>query len=54
LFINAFIAFVIVSFALFLIVKGISRLKKKEESKPSSGPTEIELLTQIRDSLKSK
>lgn len=51
-FINAFIAFAIVAFALFLIIKGINKMKKKEEASAPSGPTEIELLTQIRDNLK--
>lgn len=51
-FINAFIAFALVAFALFLIIKGINKLKRKEEASAPSGPTEIELLTQIRDNLK--
>lgn len=54
LFINALIAFIIVAFVLFLVVKGMNKLKKKEEVKEEAkaGPTEIELLIQIRDSLK--
>lgn len=56
LFINNIVNFVIVSFAIFIVIKQINRLKKKEaetkkEEKPK-GPTEIELLTEIRDSLK--
>lgn len=51
-FINAFIAFALVAFALFLIIKGVNKMKKKEETAAPTGPTEIELLTQIRDSLK--
>lgn len=50
-FINAFIAFLLVALALFFVVKGVNKLKKKEEALPA-GPTEVELLTQIRDSLK--
>ena len=49
-FINSFIAFTIVSFALFLIIKGVNKLKKKEEV--STGPTELDVLKEIRDSLK--
>lgn len=50
-FINAFIAFLLVAFALWMVVKAINNLKKKEEEAPA-GPTEVELLTEIRDSLK--
>ena len=51
-FINAFIAFVLVAFALFLVIKGMNKMKRKEEASAPAGPTEIELLTQIRDNLK--
>lgn len=54
LFINAMISFVIVAFALFLLVKGMNRLRKKEEAKPAPppGPSKEEiLLTEIRDLL---
>lgn len=49
-FINSFIAFTVVAFALFLIIKGVNKLKKKEEV--STGPTELDVLKEIRDSLK--
>ncbi len=54
-FINAFLAFAVVAFALFMVVKGINKLKKEqpiEEVSVETGPTEIELLKEIRDSLK--
>ena len=55
-FINTVIDFAIVAFAIFAVVKGINRLKRKEEEKPKDNtpkaPTEVELLTEIRDSLK--
>lgn len=52
-FINALIAFLIVAWVLFMVVKGINRLKKeKEENLVESGPSEIDLLIDIRDSLK--
>lgn len=53
-FINAFIAFLLVAWALFFVVKAINRLKREDEPKPEpkKGPTEIELLEQIRDSLR--
>ncbi|MCA9351350.1 large conductance mechanosensitive channel protein MscL [Patescibacteria group bacterium] len=55
-FINAVIAFLIVAWALFMLVKGINTLKQQEEAAPEApkGPTEVELLTQIRDSLKQR
>ncbi len=52
-FINAFIAFAVVAFALFLIIKGINKLKRKEEASAPAGPTELEVLKEIRDSLKA-
>jgi len=47
-FILAVINFLIVAFVLFLVVKAYNRFKKEEEA---AGPTEVELLTQIRDEL---
>jgi len=57
LFLNAVVALLIVAFALFMVVKGVNRMqemakKKEEEEAAPAGPTEIELLTEIRDSLK--
>ena len=53
LFINAIIAFMIVAFAVFLLIRGINRLKREEQAKPSAAPAEeIVLLREIRDSLK--
>ncbi len=55
LFINAIIAFLLIAIALFFVVKGINNLKKKEEKKEEKkGPTELEVLQEIRDSLKKK
>jgi large conductance mechanosensitive channel len=41
---------------IFLLVKGINSLKKKEEPAPAApaGPTQEELLAEIRDLLKNK
>jgi len=54
LFLSAVINFLIVAFILFLIIKGINATKKKEVvvDAPPAGPTQEELLTQIRDLLK--
>ncbi len=55
LFLNAIIQFVIVSFAIFWVVKGLSRLQAKKEAAPPPGPTPSEtLLTEIRDLLREK
>lgn len=51
-FINALIQFVIIAFAIFLVVRAINRLRKPVEAAPA-GPTEdVLLLREIRDSLK--
>lgn|SRR5690606_32554099 len=52
--INSIINLIIVGFVLFMIVKayGKVRAKKEEAPAPPPGPTEIDLLKEIRDSLK--
>lgn len=52
LLIQAIIDFVLVAFVLFLIVKAINAMKKKEEAAPSAPPEDITLLREIRDALK--
>ena len=57
MFINNVIAFVILAFALFLIIKGMNSMKKKEEAAPETPPApskEEVLLTEIRDLLAKK
>ncbi len=53
-FINTIISFIIVAIAVFALVKAMNSLQKKEEKKieKKKSPTEVELLTEIRDSLK--
>ncbi len=48
--------FIIVAFVMFLIVKGVNATKKKEEPAPEApkGPSQEELLEQIRDLLAKK
>lgn len=53
-FINTIIDFLIVSFSIFLIVKQLNKLKKKEEAKPTKPSEEVLLLREIRDSLAKK
>ena len=57
LFLSATINFIIVAFILFLIIKGVNSMKKKEEAAPSApaAPSKEEtLLAEIRDLLKNK
>ncbi len=53
-FLTNVIDFIIVAFVMFLIVKGVNKMKKKEEPapEPPKGPTAEELLAEIRDALK--
>ena len=52
--VNTLINLIIVGFVLFMIVKAYGKVRKKEEPAPEApkGPTQEELLTQIRDLLK--
>ena len=57
LFINSIIKFVIVAFAVFILVKQINRLQRKEAEKPTppAPPSqEVVLLTEIRDALRAR
>lgn len=54
LFINALVTFIIVAFALFIVIKGMNAAKKAEEEAPAAPAEpsdEVKLLTEIRDSL---
>lgn len=56
-FIQTFINFIIVAWAIFLLVKGMNSLKKKEQAAPVAPPgpsAEEKLLTEIRDLLKQR
>src|SRR5690606_27359406 len=55
LFLNALIQFIIVAFAIFMVVKAINRLNRKQEPAPEApaAPSEdVLLLREIRDALK--
>lgn len=49
-FITAIINFLIFAFVIFMIVRWVNKLMKKQEA--AAGPTEVDLLTEIRDALK--
>ncbi len=51
-FLAAVIKFLIIAWVLFLIVKGFNSFKKKEEPTPPAGPSQEQLLAEIRDLLK--
>lgn len=51
-FLSAVIKFLIIAWVLFLIVKAFNSFKKKEEAAPPAGPSQEDLLTEIRDLLK--
>jgi large conductance mechanosensitive channel len=55
-FIQNIIDFLIIALCIFLMIKAINKAKKKEEPAPEApaGPTQEELLTEIRDLLKNK
>ena len=53
-FLTLVLNFLIIAFALFLAVKGISRLKAEAPPAPAAPSKEVLLLTEIRDALKSR
>ncbi len=52
-FLSSVISFVIVALSVFILIRNINRLKRKEEEKaPAAPPEDVKLLTEIRDLLK--
>lgn len=54
MFAQTIIDFLIVAFCIFLVIKVMNRLKKKEETKPAAPSNEEILLAEIRDLLKER
>ena len=57
MFINSVLDFLIVAFAIFMVIRGMNKMKKKEEEKPPEPPKvteEVQLLSEIRDALKNR
>lgn len=52
-FISVIINFLILAFVIFLLVRQANKIMGKKEEAPA-GPTEVELLTEIRDSLRQR
>lgn len=51
-FLNTLVQFVIVAFAIFLLIKVINRIARKKDAEPAAPKEEILLLREIRDNLK--
>lgn len=53
-FVQALIDFLIVAFVIFMIIKMLNNLKRKEEEAPAEPAEDVALLTEIRDLLKQR
>lgn len=58
-FVQTIIDFLIIAFCIFVAIKGMNKLKRQKEAEPEApaapaGPTQEELLTEIRDLLKAQ
>ena len=53
-FLSAIIKFVIVAFILFLIIKAMNSMKKKEAPAAAATPEDVQLLREIRDELRKR
>ena len=56
-FLNTVLDFLIIAFAIFMVIRGMNKMKKTEEEKPAepAKPSEeVQLLTDIRDALKNR
>jgi large conductance mechanosensitive channel len=56
-FIQAVVDFLIIAFAIFMAIKAMNTMKEKQEEKPAEPPkasAEVQLLTEIRDSLRNR
>ena len=53
-FLTVTLNFIIIAFVLFLVIRAMSQLMRKEEVKPAPPPKQEQLLAEIRDLLKAK
>jgi large conductance mechanosensitive channel len=56
-FLNTVLDFLIIAFAIFMVIRGMNKMKKKEEEKPAepAKPSEeVQLLSEIRDALRNQ
>lgn len=54
MFLQSVIDFLIIAFAIFIMIKQMNRLQRKPAEKPEEAPADVRLLTEIRDLLKKK
>jgi large conductance mechanosensitive channel len=53
-FLTIVLNFLIIAWVLFIVIRAITRLQKEEDAVPSKPSAEVELLTEIRDTLKAQ
>ncbi|HEV2681615.1 MAG TPA: large-conductance mechanosensitive channel protein MscL [Rhodanobacter sp.] len=53
-FINTIITFLIIAVAIFMVIKMINSMQKKQDEAPAAPAADVVLLTEIRDLLKNK
>jgi large conductance mechanosensitive channel len=53
-FVSAVVNFLILAFIIFLLVRAANKAMKKQEAAVPAGPSEVELLTEIRDELRKR
>ena len=53
-FVTEIVSFLILAFIIFLMVRWATKLMRKPEEAAPAGPSEIELLTEIRDELRKR
>lgn len=53
-FINTVISFIIIAFAVFIVIKLLERAMPKKEAAPAAPPADVVLLSEIRDLLKQR
>lgn len=53
-FINTIITFIIIAFAIFLMIKAINHMQRKQDAAHATPAADVVLLTEIRDLLKSR
>jgi len=53
-FLTIVLNFLLVAWVLFIVIRAITRLQKKEDATPPKPSAEVELLTEIRDALKAQ
>ena len=53
-FINTMIQFLIVALAIFIVVKAINKISRKQEDAPAAPAADVVLLTEIRDLLRAQ